>query len=658
VYPLRPPAQGETQLTEPDTHNAFSARAILTGSILSLCIACGAPYGNMVIRGSYLALDFSTPGAIFLFFLLVGPLNFLAGKLHRRLALATPELLVVYAMLITASAIPTMGLSEYLLTIITSAQYFATPENEWASLIGFHVPSWIAPQDPAAIAWFYEGLPEGSSLPWRPWVEPLCYWALFVLSLYLVMISSMVILRRQWVERERLIFPIVQVPLEMVRKTEPGTRPFLRNPVMWMGFALPLLVSSINGLHAYHAVVPTIQQVSTVPIFRDAVTLIFRLSFPMVGFSYLINLDIALSLWFFNLLAKFIQGAMGILGIASTQKLGIFGAASKPILAHQGQGAFFVLVFFGLWLARSHLRAVWRKAVTGDETVDDSQEMMSYRAALLCLVSGYLIMAIWLTLAGMPLWAALSTLALALAIFVGLTRVVAESGVAAAVSPLIASATLVSAVGSSVLGPAGMVGLAYTHVWGADIRTFVMASCIHSLKLSEGMGKNVRPLFWVMLLAIILSLIGSVWTILYLAYEYGGINLNGWFFGAGARAPFDFVAEKLKTPTEPSLEGWGNTLFGGGLMALLMIARHRLLWWPLHPIGYPISMVWLMDQLWFSIFLAWLFKLVIMKYGGPSLFRRAKPFFLGLIVGQFTGAGLWLVIDYLTGMSDNVVFWI
>jgi hypothetical protein len=93
-------------------------------------------------------------------------------------------------------------------------------------------------------------------------------------------------------------------------------------------------------------------------------------------------------------------------------------------------------------------------------------------------------------------------------------------------------------------------------------------------------------------------------------------------------------------------------------MTLLMLARHRLLWWPLHPIGYPVSMVWLMDQLWFSIFLAWLFKLTIMKYGGPGLFQRAKPFFLGLIVGQFAIAGVWLVVDYLTGMTDNVVFWI
>jgi hypothetical protein len=38
----------------------------------------------------------------------------------------------------------------------------------------------------------------------------------------------------------------------------------------------------------------------------------------------------------------------GILGIVSDQKLGIFGAAPKPILVNQGQGAMLVLVLFGL----------------------------------------------------------------------------------------------------------------------------------------------------------------------------------------------------------------------------------------------------------------------------------------------------------------------
>ena len=640
------------------TERAFTFRSIFTGSVLSLVLACGAPYGNMVVRGSYMALDFSTPGAIFLLFLLVGPLNFAASRINRRLALGRGELLVVYAMLITASAIPTMGLSEYLLTIITGAQYFATPENDWARQIWPYVPGWMVPRSTSAITWFYEGLPEGTPLPWRVWVSPLCFWSILVGSLYLVMISSMVILRRQWVEHERLIFPIVQVPLEMTQGGRHGTRPFLRNPIMWAGFALPAIVSSLNALHAYYNFIPAVQQLTTIPVFDNAVALIVRLSFPMVGFSFLINLDIAFSLWFFNLVAAALHAGMGAVGIASDQNLGIYGAASKPILAHQGQGALLVLVLFGLWLARGHLRDVLRKALLGDPGVDDSHEIMSYRAAVFCLAVGYLTLAGWLTMSGLALRAALLVLTLALVIFVGLTRVVAESGVATAVGPMIAASAIVSATGSEVLGPSGLVGLAYAHVWSADIRTFVMASCAHSLKLSEYMGHNVRPLFWVLLLAILISLFSSVCTILYLAYEHGGINLNSWFFGGGARAPFDFIIGRLKTPSEPSTEGLVNSLLGGGFMTLLMIARHRLLWWPLHPVGYPISMVWLMDQLWFSIFLAWLFKLMIIKYGGPRIYRGARPFFLGLIAGQFVIAGLWLVIDSFTGKTDNVVFWI
>jgi hypothetical protein len=115
--------------------------------------------------------------------------------------------------------------------------------------------------------------------------------------------------------------------------------------------------------------------------------------------------------------------------------------------------------------------------------------------------------------------------------------------------------------------------------------------------------------------------------ILNLAYEYGGINLNGWFFNGGTRAPFTYIADKLNTPTGPNLEGWIHTFVGGGVMVVLMWARHHLLWWPLHPLGYPIGGVWLMDQLWFSIFLAWLIKMVVMKYGGPGLYRTSRPFF-------------------------------
>ncbi|MCE2448787.1 MAG: hypothetical protein J4F35_10505 [Candidatus Latescibacteria bacterium] len=541
--------QKPTLQTEP----VFSAKALVAGTLGSLCIAVGAPYGNMVIRGSYMSIDFSAAGALFLFFLLTGLFNALLMRFAAPVALGRCELIVAYIMMLTASAIPTMGLSEYWLTIITGAQYYATPENEWALLILPHLPEWITPQDPEAIKWFYEGAPRTAGVPWAAWSGPLCYWAILIVALYLVMISSMVIMRRQWVERERLVYPLVQVPLAMVQSggRREALGPFFKNPIMWVGFALPVFVSSLNALHAYFNFIPAIQLVSSIPILRNTVSLIFRLSFPMIGFAYLINLDIAFSLWFFNTIAKLIRGGLGVLGVGSTEKL-VYGASSEPILAHQGQGAMIVLVLFGLWVGREHLRDVLRKAFRGDDRIDDSGEMLSYRTAVLTWLSGVAVMTIWLWQSGLPLWAAFLTVMLAIVIFVGLTRVVAEGGVAAAVGPMISPTVLVSAVGSSAIGPAGMVGLAYTFVWAADIRTFVMASCAHGLKLGEGLG--LRPLFWYMLLAIFVSIVGSVVAILHLAYEYGGINLNAWFFGGGTRAPFDYITTKLSAPTEPNID--------------------------------------------------------------------------------------------------------
>ena len=44
---------------------------------------------------------------------------------------------------------------------------------------------------------------------------------------------------------------------------------------------------------------------------------------------------------------------------------------------------------------------------------------------------------------------------------------------------------------------------------------------------------------------------------------------------------------------------------------------------------------------------------MILRYGGPRLDLRLRPFFLGLILGALGSGGIWLVIDALTGMTGN-----
>lgn len=54
----------------------------------------------------------------------------------------------------------------------------------------------------------------------------------------------------------------------------------------------------------------------------------------------------------------------------------------------------------------------------------------------------------------------------------------------------------------------------------------------------------------------------------------------------------------------------------------------------------------------------WLLKTLILKYGGIKIFDRLRPFFLGLILGQYSVATFWFVIDLITGHTGNSVFWI
>lgn len=673
----------------------------LTVSALLIVLSCGVYMGGRYLLGllgdqlEFRPLENAYRTGFWIMWLLTviaGGVYYFAVSVSNpgeqlRLSLSRVELIVVYIMMLIACAIPTMGLSQQLLPILPSPIYYATDENRWVELIHPYLPSWILPTDLKALKYFYEGAPPDYKVPWHQWASPLAYWSIFVTALYFVMISMMVVLRKQWVERERLIYPLVRLPIDMVERSEEGlVAPFFKNRLTWVGFAIPFILGTSAALHNYFPSFPnmmsfTVQYVRRFP-FPNQHT-IFRLSWPVLGFTYLVNLDISLSLWLFNILLNLQAGLTEYIGLNNPEDIGIYGIGRYPDLAHQGMGAIVVMVIAGLWVARGHLKNIFKKAIYDDESVDDSEEMMSYRTALFGTIAGLFVMGIWLKVAGLP---ALPTVLFtfgAFVLFVGLTRIVVE-GVGEGVASTISSSFVVSKLGVKSIGPAGLVALAFTYIWAGDLRTFVMASTANGLKLTEGFKTRMRPLFWYAWSAIIITCLASSVYLLKISYQYGGVNNNAWFFGGGARAPFKYIAPKItsyhkvveienssklgKEPTKeeeellrfagPNIRGWIFSGVGALAMFILITLRHTFIWWPLHPLGFPFAPVWLMNQIWFSIFLGWLIKLFVLKYGGSRLFTKLRPAFLGLIMGTFGYAGFWNVIDFFTGKIRNGIFWI
>ena len=615
----------------------------------------GVPYTTMVLKGTPLGFSSSTPAAFCLLLFVLLLVHVLLALLKRSWGLKWGELVTITIMMMVSAAIPTRGVTGMLLPMITGTFYYATPENDWAEKLHPVLPDWMLMSDPVAVRGFYEGSDGPVAIPWDSWLPPLLYWLLFYGAFYLTLISIGVILRRQWVEHERLAFPIAQVPLAMI-EDDGGTsviKPFFRSGFMWLGFAIAFIVGSLNALHFYQPMVTPLALNTVVELFRGF-TLNVRINFLILGFSYLISSTLSLSLWFFYLICALQMHILGLVGWSGQEAE--LGPWSTAVSGHQMMGALTVMVFSGLWVGRHHLQDVWHKAVHRTSDVDDSDEIMSYRSAVLGFVAGTTVMCIWLWQSGIPGWIAALLVLAALIIFLGLTRAVVEAGIPTISPAIVPSGFVVSAVGLPALGMVGMVATAYTLIWCGELLVFMMAPLANCLRLTSETVGNRRRLFWAIAGAMLITLTVSIWYTLHLAYSHGGLNLHQQFFGASFPTyPSTFAQSKIDNPSPASLVGWLWIMIGGLVMFVLTVARHRLAWWPFHPLGYALGTGWTMAHIWFSVFLAWAFKALILKYGGPAIYRKTRPFFLGLVAGQFATAAVWLVIDSFTGTLGNVV---
>lgn len=91
----------------------------------------------------------------------------------------------------------------------------------------------------------------------------------------------------------------------------------------------------------------------------------------------------------------------------------------------------------------------------------------------------------------------------------------------------------------------------------------------------------------------------------------------------------------------------GQQAVGFGLGAAMLWACSRFPSWPLHPVGLLFCQLSIGNLIWFSVFLGWLVKVMITGVFGGAAYRKARPLFLGLILGELMAVVVWALVPVL-----------
>jgi hypothetical protein len=193
------------------------------------------------------------------------------------------------------------------------------------------------------------------------------------------------------------------------------------------------------------------------------------------------------------------------------------------------------------------------------------------------------------------------------------------------------------------LGGANLTGLAFLDgLWMRDQRGLLLTGFLDSMKFADGVRVRRRSLGGVFLLALVVALAVAGYMHITLPYRLGAVQMYSYVYAGNPVWAFNDAATNLNRSTPPL--AFANTLnffIGAAVTVLIATLRTRLGWFPFHPLGYALSGSWTMMVFWFPCLVAWLCKVVLLRYGGMKLYARARPFFLGMVLGEFTTAILF-----------------
>ena len=515
-----------------------------------------------------------------------------------------------------------------------------------------------------------------AGIPWALWVRPLGMWSLLFLCVFLSLMCLAEWLRRKWVDRENLAFPLVEIAdsiirhdyslenAEDVRNPEKRKRAF--HPLFWVGCLLSVLIVGVEVLGHYRILddvnilgYDISKNVFTDGEWKEMDRVLFILSPITVGLLYLVSLEVSLSIWAIFILYKvsFWLIKLGNPEIIDSVFTGYGGGRFFPFAMEQLLGAAFCCTLILLY-------KVWKSSREGglhDAVLDNAYVPPRWnRIGLIAFPCASLLLLWNLGLANLPFLLLVSAVLIALTI--AGARLRAETGLPAQCY------TYDFGKLPMVLGLTGFTG---ARVFTAFVTfTFMpltllfrtLPQQLENIELARRNNVRFRTVAAATLTAFVAAVVIGMVSFLILSYAQGGTVA-----GSG-------TAEGVSTDSAVCYPLWNSHFLGEvgldkfvqahpirvwfmgvgfALYGVFVWLRSRFMTFPFHPLGYLLLLFSTQftavspyykgvgDKLdlsetswiWGSALVAWTIKKLIVKYGGMNAYKQSKPFFIGLVAG-------------------------
>lgn len=567
-------------------------------------------------------------------------------KLRPRAALDQSELIIIYGMLAAGTAIAAEWVGN-INPLISSFALYASPTNKFDTLILPYVPSWLYIKDKSQLTGYSAG---GHSFHYflihlHVWMAPVLAWSGLVTTMGFMFLCVNSLMRREWTDREKLAFPIIQLPNAICAGG--GQGPFWRNPYVWGGALGVGLIDLINGARFFMPNVPQINvrflgdlsQAFPGPPW-NAIGWTPIAIFPFItALGVFLPSDLLFSAIFFFFFRKAQQVVAAMMGFSQGTFGGGWLVPSPPYFSEQSWGAFLGLFIMAVWIARGYLKEVWQEIVTGQSP--EGRGLASPRFAFGGLLASTALLGGFGYASGVSVPFIVFYFLLFLAFSIAVTRMRAELGPPTHEMAFMGPNQLVvDAAGTQTLSPRLITVISTDFYFLNRIhRTDPMPSQLEAMKMGERASLSQSALFVALILAVLMGSLSGHLVRIYHGYRWGG-DSGGWDVA-------QVVDDLRSNPRHPNMVALLFVVAGMATVFILNTLRFRLAWFPFNPVGYALGMNFGVDYYWMGLLIALIVKTLVQRYSGLPGYRKLHHLALGVMLGEYAMETFWSLVAML-----------